>query len=67
MRPDLRVTDQPQESSFFDVVNGDSVIAIPLFQRRYRWTKKHLLMLLDDIAQVQEVQRILTFWGSSYR
>jgi hypothetical protein len=54
MRPDLRVTDQPQESSFFDIVNGDSVIAIPLFQRRYRWTKKHLTMLLEDISQVRE-------------
>ena len=30
MEVGLKVTDTPQESSFFDMVSGDSVLSIPL-------------------------------------
>jgi hypothetical protein len=49
----LKVTDQPQESSFFDLVSGDSVLSIPLFQRPYTWNKKNLDWLIEDVSDVQ--------------
>jgi hypothetical protein len=49
----LKVTDQPQESSFFDLVSGDNVLSIPLFQRQYRWAQKNLDWLLEDIEDIK--------------
>ncbi|MFN7984945.1 MAG: DUF262 domain-containing protein [Vicinamibacterales bacterium] len=49
----LKVTDQPQESSFFDLVSGDNVLSIPLFQRPYRWSQRNLDWLLDDVADIR--------------
>ena len=48
----LKVTDVPEEACFADLVAGDNVLSIPLFQRPYRWGKKHLQLLLDDINQI---------------
>ena len=33
----LKVTDVPEEASFYDLVAGDNVLEIPLFQRPYMW------------------------------
>ncbi len=49
----LKVTDQPQESSFSDMVSGDAVLSIPLFQRAYRWGGKNMDWLMEDIAEVR--------------
>jgi hypothetical protein len=49
----LKVTDQPQESSFFDMIGGDSVLSIPLFQRPYRWAERNLDWLFEDIDDVR--------------
>jgi len=49
----LKVTDQPQESSFFDMVSGDNVLAIPLFQRPYRWNRQNFTWLFDDIVDIR--------------
>lgn len=49
----LKVTDQPQESSFFDLVSGDNVLSIPLFQRPYRWAQRNLDWLIDDIDDIK--------------
>jgi Protein of unknown function DUF262/Protein of unknown function (DUF1524) len=49
----LKVTDQPQETSFFDMVGGDSVLSIPLFQRPYRWAEKNLDWLVEDIDDIR--------------
>lgn len=53
MDTNLKVTDTPQETSFYDLVSGDNVLTIPMFQRPYRWSKKNLDWLLDDISQIQ--------------
>jgi hypothetical protein len=53
MDVNLKVTDTPQETSFYDLVSGDNVLTIPMFQRPYRWSKKNLEWLLDDIAEIQ--------------
>jgi len=53
MDVNLKVTDTPQETSFYDLVSGDNVLTIPMFQRPYRWSKKNLDWLLDDIAEIQ--------------
>jgi hypothetical protein len=50
----LRVTDAPEESCFSDLVSGDNVLAIPLFQRPYRWTNKHLQLLLEDVDSIRD-------------
>lgn len=49
----LKVTDQPLESSFFDMVSGDNVLSIPLFQRAYRWSQRNLDWLLTDVADIR--------------
>lgn len=59
----LKVTDQPQESSFFDMVSGDSVLSIPLFQRAYRWQKKNLDWLISDINDIRDDAAKSVFLG----
>ncbi len=59
----LRVTDTPDESSFADLVSGDNVLSIPLFQRPYRWNNKHLMPLLDDIQAVRDEVSNSAFLG----
>jgi hypothetical protein len=59
----LRVTDAPEESSFSDLVSGDNVLSIPLFQRPYRWNAKHLDLLLEDIASVSDDVAASVFLG----
>jgi hypothetical protein len=54
MEVGLRVTDAPEESCFSDLVSGDNVLAIPLFQRAYRWTQKHLGLLIEDIDAIRD-------------
>lgn len=59
----LRVTDAPEESSFSDLVSGDNVLAIPLFQRPYRWTGKHLQLLLEDVDSIRDEVTNSVFLG----
>lgn len=63
MDVNLRVTDTPDESSFADLVSGDNVLSIPLFQRPYRWTGKHLTLLLDDVQAIREEVSNSAFLG----
>lgn len=48
----LKVTDQPEEIAFDDIVAGDNIINIPLFQRAYKWTEKNLAQYWDDIDSI---------------
>ncbi|MEN5113126.1 DUF262 domain-containing HNH endonuclease family protein [Brevundimonas diminuta] len=59
----LRVTDAPEESSFSDLVSGDNVLSIPLFQRPYRWGAKHLDLLLEDVGAVSDDVAASVFLG----
>ncbi len=63
MEVGLKVTDQPQESSFADLVSGDNVLAIPLFQRPYRWAEKNLDWLLADIEDIRDGSTRSCFLG----
>jgi len=59
----LKVTDAPEESCFADLVAGDNVLSIPLFQRPYRWNNKHLLPLLEDIDAIRDETANSVFLG----
>ena len=59
----LKVTDQQQEISFSDIVSGDNVINIPLFQRAYRWSASSLKELWDDIDDIVEGKSKSQFLG----
>lgn len=59
----LKVTDQQQEISFSDIVAGDNVINIPLFQRAYRWSAPSLKELWDDIEDIVEEKSKSQFLG----
>ncbi len=59
----LRVTESPQESSFADLVSGDSVLTIPLFQRPYRWAQRHLNLLIEDIDKIRDEMTDSVFLG----
>jgi len=59
----LKVTDQQQEISFSDIVAGDNVINIPLFQRAYRWSAPSLKELWDDIDDIVEEKSKSQFLG----
>ena len=53
MDTNLKVTETPTESSFADIIAGDNVINIPLFQREYKWTNKimaHELKCLNIVT-----------------
>tara|TARA_R110001606_G_scaffold397668_1_gene574872 strand:- start:326 stop:2080 length:1755 start_codon:yes stop_codon:yes gene_type:complete len=52
MDTDLKVTDQPEEIAFDDIVAGDNIVNIPLFQRAYKWTEKNLIQFWDDIDSI---------------
>ena len=73
----LKVTNEQQETAFSDIVAGDNVINIPLFQRAYRWGGPNLKELWDDIDDIVEeksksqflgvlvtVSQSRTFWAS---
>jgi hypothetical protein len=59
----LKVTDVPEESSFYDLVAGDNVLEIPLFQRPYMWKESHYRALLADIQVVEEETTGAAFLG----
>lgn len=59
----LKVTDQPQEAAFEDVVAGDNVINIPLFQRAYRWGERNLSEFFDDLNEIVEGRAPAQFLG----
>lgn len=52
MHTDLKVTDQPEEIAFDDMVSGNQIINIPLFQRAFKWTEKNLNQFWDDIESI---------------
>jgi Protein of unknown function DUF262/Protein of unknown function (DUF1524) len=59
----LKVTDVPEESSFYDLVAGDNVLEIPLFQRPYMWRESHYRALLQDIGAIDEETNAAVFLG----
>lgn len=59
----LKVTDAPEESCFADLVAGDNVLSIPLFQRPYRWNNKHLIPLLEDVDAIRDETADSVFLG----
>ena len=51
------------KSSIFDLLNKDN-LAIPDYQRPYKWTKRNIEELLTDISKaIEEGQK----YGESYR
>lgn len=63
MESKLKVTDIPDECSFYDLVAGDNVLEIPLFQRPYMWKSSHYKTLIDDIKSVEEDPGSAIFLG----
>lgn len=59
----LKFTDVPEESSFYDLVSGDNILEIPLFQRPYMWKDSHFQALLADINAVDEETNSAVFLG----
>jgi len=59
----LKVTDVPEESSFYDLVAGDNVLEIPLFQRPYMWRESHYKALLEDISLIDDETNGAVFLG----
>jgi hypothetical protein len=59
----LKVTDVPEEASFYDLVAGDNVLEIPLFQRPYMWRESHYKALLQDVELVEEEASGASFLG----
>lgn len=59
----FKVTDIPEESSFYDLVSGDNVLEIPLFQRPYMWKESHYRTMLSDIEIISEDPTSAIFLG----
>ena len=59
----LKFTDVPEESSFYDLVAGDNVMQIPLFQRPYMWKQSHLNGLFQDLESLAEIDDAAVFMG----
>lgn len=63
MDTNLKVTETPTESSFEDILAGDNVVNIPLFQREYKWTNKNLVQFWADIDAIIDGQKKSQFLG----
>jgi hypothetical protein len=59
----LKVTDVPEESNFYDLVAGDNVLEIPLFQRPYSWKESHYKAFLADISLIDDETNSAAFLG----
>lgn len=59
----LKVTDVPDEVSFYDLVAGDNVLEIPLFQRPYMWRESHYKALVQDLDLIDEETTGSVFLG----
>lgn len=59
----LKVTDQSEEIAFDDMVGGDQIINIPLFQRSYKWTDKNLSEFWDDVTAILDESSLSQFLG----
>lgn len=59
----LKVTDVPEEANFYDLIAGDNVLEIPLFQRPYMWKESHYKALLQDISLIDEETNGAVFLG----
>jgi hypothetical protein len=59
----LKVTDAPEEASFYDLIAGDNVLEIPLFQRPYMWRESHYKALLQDINAIDDETNAAVFLG----
>lgn len=59
----LKVTDQSEEIAFDDMVGGDQIINIPLFQRSYKWTERNLSEYWDDISGIMDGSALSQFLG----
>jgi len=59
----LKVTDIPDECSFYDLVAGDNVLEIPLFQRPYMWKESHFKTLVGDVETVEDDPTSAIFLG----
>ncbi|MDF7673964.1 DUF262 domain-containing protein [Acetobacteraceae bacterium ESL0709] len=63
MESKFKVTDIPEESSFYDLVAGDNVLEIPLFQRPYMWKDSHYKTLVSDVEAVADEGSSAIFLG----
>lgn len=59
----LKFTDVPEESNFYDLIAGDNVLEIPLFQRPYMWKTKHIKAFWEDVERLDEVEESAVFLG----
>jgi hypothetical protein len=59
----FKVTDIPEESSFYDLVSGDNILEIPLFQRPYMWKETHYRTMLTDIEIIRDDPTSAIFLG----
>jgi len=59
----LKFTDVPEESNFYDLIAGDNVLEIPLFQRPYMWKQKHLKAFWEDVERLDDVDDAAVFLG----
>ncbi len=58
------VTLETNEINYQKFFNGQRRISIPLFQRRYVWTKKNLDQLVEDISAIEDSQDSARFLGT---
>ena len=63
MENKLKFTDVPMEASFYDLIAGDNVLEIPLFQRPYMWKDSHFQAFLQDISGIDEETNAAVFLG----
>jgi hypothetical protein len=63
METNLKVTDQSEEIAFDDIVGGDNIINIPLFQRNYKWSDRNLSEYWDDIIAIVDETSNSQFLG----
>lgn len=59
-----KITDNSDENTFHQLTSQSATLVMPLFQRRYVWSKRELERMFDEIRSVVEQETASRFLGA---
>jgi len=59
-----KITDNSSESTFHQLTSQSATLVMPLFQRRYVWSKKQLQRMFEEIESIVEQESHSRFLGA---
>lgn len=59
-----KITDNSDENTFHQLTSQSATLVMPLFQRRYVWSKRELTRMFEEIQSVVEHENASRFLGA---